>query len=221
MTFTDGTEIDYLAELVGQDKEFVEYWWRVISRHLPRPAGMLTDVANTWTAYLEPKKLTPPAHAKFTKPLRSTQLDFDDIDGSQDEVQLARRLDEQDKESHVPTETPEEERSTTALTTVDQLRHLQAEASRYQRWEDMVVESALRPKRARVSSATIRVTMQGGVIEPGLSSTTQRQTTEWCVRPGDNVQLTLSMRAECDEETTHAGRSRVLDGDRVGFEMRS
>ena len=206
VTFTDGVEVDYLANMVGQDKEFVDYWWRVLGRHLPR--GTLGEDAPSgsasWDTYLVPSKATLPAPARFSKPLRSTQLDVDELDGSQDEVMLATRLDEHEKQSDargVPQ--PEQGPQQVELTSEEHLRELRDAARRYQRWEDDVVEQAMCRKKPRQAQDRIRVVLCGEICDQGSSSTSQGQTSTWSLRPGETIRLTMSMSKDIDRDDVH------------------
>ena len=227
VTFTDGVEVDYLTDMVGQDKEFVEYWWRVLGRHLPRktvgegaPSGSMS-----WDTYLAPSKVALPTPTRYSKPLRSTQLDVDDIDGSQDEIRLASRLDEQEThEKHGRTAEeeappPENKPGHVELTSEMQLQELQDSARRYQRWEDDVVEQAMCRKKPRQGQDRIRVMLSGEICDQGSSSTSQGQTSTWSLRPGETSRLTMSMSTEIERDDVGRGDGKIegLNQDSEGL----
>ena len=208
----ESSEADFGEEpLVGQDKEFVDYWWRVLHRHLPRRDDDTGAAGELWKDFLKPTTSSSGAAQgdgqRFSRPLRTTQLDVEDLGVSQEEIALQRLLDRAEPEVG-KRETEGEATMQMVVDTVpgidtwteQQVKAEQGVAACYKAWEMEVVEDAMtRPQKRARCERDVQVVMRGGTqgVE-AASSPVFTQSSTWVVKPGQNLVLQLHLQMRDD-----------------------
>ena len=101
-------EIEHIVE--GQDKEFVEYWWRMLARHLPTAADALGErkPSSSWQLYTTESRAAQPLRdrepdmataLKRRKTVECTQLDPEEVHAADQEKALAESLEQDSQDS--------------------------------------------------------------------------------------------------------------------------
>ena len=179
------------ATLDPQEQDFVDYWWGLLMRQLRK----FIDGPD-W-----PKREVEVAPTR-------THVDEEDLALSEEELDLIRRMEEEDKAGTAERAGNEYQRLLDSQEE-DSIRasqaSLQADAARYRDWEQWLVAEEMRsPERQRPGNVTLE--LQGRVDEGPW------QTMSWTMQAGQSVSLRLAWRGGVTSSGPSSPRKRPHHG---------
>ena len=202
VTFAPRVEVGQIifSDLPAEDQDFVEYWWGILFRRLKvDDAALHASVAGSGEERVQERDTGD--HKRKTHAHRET-LDEDELDLATEELDLMRRMDEQEtRKKHRVAEDEYQRFQDSQEKDVQQeadtwLR--EKEAARYQAWEDWQMNEALTESRRAVLPGRFRLRLQG-TLSSSASSSSGRQSMEWELLPRETLCLQLQVDRQCPD----------------------
>ena len=202
VTFAPRVEVGQIVfnDLPAEDQDFVEYWWGILFRRLCAE-GEVPSVGATESGEEHPRGGDTSSHRRKGG-ARDELLDDEELNLAADELDLMRRMDEQESNkkrrmAEVEYQRYQDSQEKDTQQEADTWLR-EKEAAQHQAWEDWQVNEALTESCKAVVPDRFRLRLRGE-ISAGTGSSSSQQSMEWLLQPGDTLCLNLQVDRQCPQ----------------------